>query len=222
MRDPRKLSNQAEAEIDELRRIGVKVTDADVVLINALCWEIESPQNRQTLSRGKPVQVGDAWLWPRTIAACAWFEDVGCNISDGTAALAYCMAHGREDIETAQESDVLKWFRQLKCTKDELVSACAFILSQEDSDELPRDKDADSATLGQLVVVMHSVHGGDIAMWERYVSLPYVLDMLETANAQALAGNKDAPNPIKQKANLALAFALDNITKRDTETKANG
>ena len=27
-------------------------------------------------------------------------------------------------------------------------------------------------------------------MWERYVSLPYVLDMLETANAQAQAGDK--------------------------------
>ena len=104
MRDPRKLSNQAEAELDELRRVGVKPTDADVVLINALCWEIESPQNRQTLSRGKPVQVGGAWLWPRTIAACAWFEDVGCSISDGTAALAYCMAHGRDEIETAQEA----------------------------------------------------------------------------------------------------------------------
>ena len=51
---------------------------------------------------------------------------------------------------------------------------------------------------------------------------PYVLDMLETANAQAQAGDKNAPNPIKQKANLALAFALDKIMKRDTETKANG
>ena len=222
MREPRTLSSQAEAELDELRRIGVAVTDSDVVLINALCWEIESPENRIALSRGRPVQCGGAWLWPRTIAACQWFEDVGCNIGNGQAALAYCMAHGRAEIETATAREVKAWHKGLKCTTSELVQACGAILAQDETDELPESPEDKRTTLGQLVTTMHLAHGGDVAMWERYVSLGYVLDMLTTAAAQAQAEGTAGGSIIKQRANLALALALDKITKRSKENSANG
>lgn len=215
-KQPRQISDQAQAEIDELRRIGVKVSDADVVLINALCWEIESPSVRMELSRGKPIKVGGAWLWPRTISAIQWFQDVGCNIGDGLAALAYCMAHGREDIELSNKKQVTEWYRALKCTRRELEAACSIILEQEEFDELPPSKDSDSASLGVLVQKMQSIHGGDVAMWERYVSFPYVIDMLNLAAAQSQAeAGKSESDIIKSRANLALAYALHKIANRE-------
>lgn len=216
MREPRQLSSQAEAELDELRRIGVEVTDSDVVLINALCWEIESPSSRIELSRGKPIRCGNVWLWPRTIAACKWFDDVGCHLAGlEQIALAYCMAHGRGDIELAGRAEVKAWGRQLKCTARELIAACGAVLAQDEIDELPKSKTDKDTTIGELVAVMHSAHGGDVAMWERYVSLGYVLDMLTISAAQAQAeGGQSGASVIKQRANLALALALDKITKR--------
>lgn len=217
MRVPRQLSNQAEAEINELRRIGVNVTDADIVLINALCWEIEKPSHRIELARGRPIQVGGAWLWPRTIAACVWFENIGCNIGDGRDALAYAQAHGRdEDLEKAGREEVKAWRKNLTCTQDELTLATYFIESQGDSDEMPKDTTGDAPSAGQLVVLMHSLHGGDVAMWERYVSLGYVVDMLTTSAMQSSAEGKES-NILKDRANIALAYALHKIQKREKE-----
>jgi len=219
MREQRGLSDQAIAELAELRRIGVNITDSDIVLINALCWEIESPSNRIELARGRPIQVGGAWLWPRTIAACEWFNTIGCEC--GNAALAYAQAHGREEIELAGKKEVKAWRKKLTCTDGELAAACMYIESQGESDELPKDPTEKTPTCGQIVIMMHSLHGGDVDMWERYVSLSYVVDMLTTSAIQAQADSGKSGNILKDRANLALAYAIHEIVKRDKEMKTN-
>jgi len=222
MREPRTLSSQAEAEIEILRNKGVVLSDADIVLINALCWEIETPSNRVELARGKPVAVGGVWLWPRTIAAVAWYEDIGCLIGDGQVSLAYSMAHSYDaDLERRGWLDVLKWRCCLRCTKAALMQAVACVIEQDEKDEIPAGKKDSSATVSQLAMTMHALHGGEVDMWERRVSMGYVVDMLLTSATQASADGKDATDYMRTRANLALALALDKIVKRSKD-QSNG
>ena len=114
----------------------------------------------------------------------------------GRDALAYAQAHGRdEDLEKAGREEVKAWRKNLTCTQDELTLATYFIESQGDSDEMPKDTTGDAPSAGQLVVLMHSLHGGDVAMWERYVSLGYVVDMLTTSAMQSSAEGKRIKHP---------------------------
>jgi hypothetical protein len=214
MRNTRELSNQAEAEIAQLRADGYAVSDADVVAINAICWEIESPENRQQLARGKPVSVGGVWLWPLTIAAAQWFDEIGCNYRAPEIALAYAMANGRGDIELATEEQVETWGRKLKCTSAELTCAIAAIINQDESaDSGTQTKAEDKRTsCGELVALMHLTHGGTPEMWERQVSIGYVFDLLNLAAQQHRADKKS--NVLKDRANYALAKLCHEIQAR--------
>ena len=95
MQDYGKLNDLAAAEIDALERDGIKLTPADIVQLNALGWAVETPSARLGLSRGVPVQVGGAWLWPLTLQAAEWLERVGPEIQlqNESAVVAYAMAH---------------------------------------------------------------------------------------------------------------------------------
>ena len=58
------LADLARAEIDALAADGIACTPDDVVLLNAIALEIETPAHLQSLSRGTPVFVGGVALWP--------------------------------------------------------------------------------------------------------------------------------------------------------------
>jgi hypothetical protein len=66
MKNYRTLSSQAEAEIEALRYKGVTLSDSDIIAINALAWEIETPSKRVSLARGKPCKCGNVFFWPLT------------------------------------------------------------------------------------------------------------------------------------------------------------
>lgn len=211
MNNYRKLSNQAEAEIEALRAQGAKLTDSDIVAINALCWEIESQSQRMSLAKGKPIQCGNVWLWPRTIHACEWFSETGCAMSCSEKALAYCMAHRDDDLSTVTEKDVIRWFKTIRATLDEVRIAIYEIISLEHRDTLPSKKKS-PFQISNLAQLMVSKFGGSFDMWERQCSIDYVFNFIDTLAKQDEA---QAQKSHIEKSTAILARFTDSILKRD-------
>lgn len=210
---PREVSSQARYELWSLRNQGIALTDDDVCLINALCWEIENPQARRELARGFPVKVGGAVLWPRTVQAVHWFGRVGCDMPDPHAALAYSMAFGREpDLMLAEWPQVERWRDGLTCTSDEMILAIAEVQSQDERDALPVSKNARDNSVAELSAHMHAIHGGDIDQWERHCSFGYLCDLADMIAGQTCEGGIE--KLLKDRANLVLHAAVKAIKER--------
>lgn len=210
---PRELSDQARYELASLRGQGIVLTDDDIVLINALCWEIETPQARQELARGFPCRAGNAVLWPRTVQAVHWFDRIGCDLPDAEYALAYCMAFGRDkDLMLAGQSEVERWKKSLTCTQDELTDAMAEVIRQETKDPVPASPAQRAASVAELAMMMQAMHGGDIDQWEQHVSVGYLCSLVDAYTAQTLEGGLD--RMLRDRANSALYYAVKKIKDR--------
>lgn len=214
MNDYRTLTDLAEYELADLRSRGVAPTDSDIVLISAICHDIESPQLRCDLARGRPVACGNVWLWPLTAAADQWFNETGCTFPRPRMALAYAMANGRGDIETATWRSVKAWLRTVKATRDEIETACAAVIAGGKRDELPTPKNNRSMTHGELALTMMAIHGGTPEMWERHVSMNYMFELLELSAAQSQAEGKTVSDAMRNKAEAELAHVIKRIRER--------
>jgi hypothetical protein len=215
MSNYRKLSSQAEAEIDYLRSQGVKLSDSDIIAINALCWEIERPSRRVSLARGKPIKCGNVWLWPLTIHSASWFSDIGAEMSCSEIALAYAMAHRDDDLFTVEEKQIKEWFKTIRATMDELRCAMAVIIDQSKRDDMPVKK-GHGITIAQLAQIMVDNHGGTFEMWERQCSIDYIFNFLDTTNKQDEAEHKRARN---EKYTMLLGRFTNSLLKK---AKSNG
>lgn len=211
----RTLCDLAEAKIEALRADGFTLSDRDVIAINALAWEVQSPSRRMSLSKGKPVRAGNMWLWPFTIHNKAWFFDCGRQFANPEYALAYALAHRDDDLYTVTEKQVDEWAKRLTCTIGELRTAVAIIIEADKQDEIPM-KEADSVTIHELARSMMANHGGSIKMWEQEVSLQFVYDYIDTLSRQSEAENK--PMAV-ERAEKALHYLTHRIRRRG---KANG
>ena len=211
----RGLTDYARAEIEELRNEGVTLSDEQIIDINELAWEIESPSKRVSLAKGKPVKCGNVWLWPLTIHSSAWFSEVSSDWPSSEIALAYAMAHRDAELFTVQEPEVLSWFKTIKATIEELRVAMAVIIEQGRRDDLPVKK-GEGITIPELAQLMVANHGGTFEMWERQCSIQYVFDFLDTTCKQDEA---EAKKTHVQKATMILGRYTQAILKR---AKANG
>jgi len=212
--DGGRLNDKAEEAINSLRSQGCVVTDADVCRLNALAWRVESPHIMRELSRGRPVQCGNVWLWPRSMSACAWFEDVGCRCKDTELALGYAMAHSHSDtLPTATSKDVVRWGRTVMATRQQLRIAIAEVLAQHKLDEQPPTR-GDAISLGDLSAVLVASCGGKPDDWERLVSLEYAREMVTTHIAQQAADGKRGLSPEVARAERAFGWAIAKIRKR--------
>ena len=218
--DLAKLSSYAEAEIETLQAEGVTLTPADIIAINALAWQVETQESRRLLARGIPVSVGGVTLWPLTIYAAEWYDRVGCRMgAQATYALAFAMAHGRDDgaldIEgRAAAKAVKRWTRQLTCTDTELQVAMAQILDQDREPDLPQREDGQTMTLGELVASVVAAVGGTADYWERRVSYGHVLAVVAAIGQQNRADGRPDANDPRLRADRALGYAVERIRRR--------
>ena len=211
--DRYRLSDLARAELEDLRAHGVEPTDDEIVEINALAREVETPAVREELARGRPFRAGDVWLWPFTLAAGDWFRRVGSDMGNPRAALAYALAHGGDELDTVTEREIRDWFRLLKCRAAELDLAIAGCLEQDEEPDTPHRETDRGSTPGELSATMIATVGGDPAMWERQVSIGYLRAVLDTLAAQQQAGSGHvAPNVAR--ATMALGMAVERIKER--------
>lgn len=209
------MCDLARHRIAQLRGAGHTVTDDDVVRLNALACEIETPARRRELARGRPVQAGGYWLWPLTCAAHQWWIDNLESFGDSVMALAYAMAYTGEDIETKTAKDVAKFGRSMRVNRNALREIVEQIVENDSPSAGGGTTDSAAAfSPCELARVMHVIHGGTPEMWERHVSVGYIRAYLATALAQARAGSEGGRDLIRDKANYDFACACEAIEKR--------
>jgi len=224
MMDASELSGLAEGEIAMLQADGITLTPADIVMINALSWNVETPESRRLLSRGIPVFVDGVTLWPLTLTADEWYSRVGSQFRSNklcTYALAYAMAHGRDDGYALShdgrdaERAINLWRRKLKCTIRELDTAMAQIIAQDKEYELPPDKsDQHGMTLGEFSASLAAAVGGDVEFWERRCSSAYAFSVMFAIAQQNRADDRPMDGDPRIDAERALGWAIVKIRER--------
>lgn len=234
-----RLSPLAEEEIAALQADGIPLTPHDIIHIAALGEEVMNPQMRQELARGRPIPVGDTYLWPLTLSAADWWDRVGGQLDTVWSmlgihwpamdrqmlALAYAMAHGDEPLpEDPRKAakDICKWRRtKLHATLEQVKEAIALIQAQET--QIHADSDKEPATKGQVVMMLTAMTGIHPRIWQYQCSLDFAFEMLETIIAQSLAEGKNIKDLQSIKAHKALGLAVDRIRRRyEREQAKNG
>jgi len=209
MQDLAKLNDMAQYAIDDLRADGIEPTPAEIVELSALGWGVESPETRRLLARGVPVEIAGVWLWPMSLYAQEWFDRVGCKLAGNAAvfALAYAMAHGRDDGEPLKiegrtaEKIVTKWGKSLKCTFGELNVAVAQVLQQDETAEIPQKEGGglDWEAVTQILISHQFV--------------PNALLATATSKGRACSGDP------RLRANMAFGMAVEKIKERHKDGK---
>jgi hypothetical protein len=227
MQDLAKLNDMAQYAIDDLRADGIEPTPAEIVELSALGWGVESPETRRLLARGVPVEIAGVWLWPMSLYAQEWFDRVGCKLAGNAAvfALAYAMAHGRDDGEPLKiegrtaEKIVTKWGKSLKCTFGELNVAVARVLRQDETAEIPQKEGGGGITIGDFSAFLASALGGDPDFWERRCAAGYAHAVLDTMVRQNMAEGRACSSDPRLRANMAFGMAVEKIKERHKDGK---
>ena len=130
------LAELARAEITDLRADGIDPTADEIVWLNELAIEVESPAGRVPYHcAGEPVRMGNYTMWPFTVASAEWWARVANGKAfvtpDGSRnALAFCLCNGRTPdvfadlltVDDAREA-VNKWVMRCGATADERNAA---------------------------------------------------------------------------------------------------
>jgi len=228
MQDLAKLSELAQAEIDNLRADGIDLTPAEIVEINALGWAVESPETRRLLARGVPVEIGGIYLWPMSLYAQEWFNRVGCQLSDNTLrayALAYAMARGHDEGEPlaiegrTAEKIIKRWAKTLRCTFGELNVAISQILQQDETAEQPPDENGGMAVGDFSAFLAAACPAGSPDFWERRCAASYTYSVLDAMVRQNSADKKPSLADPRIKAERALGWAIEKIRKSRKESE---
>jgi len=213
------LSDLSKEDIGKLEDEGIRLTPHDIIHIAALGAVIDNPVVRKDLSRGRPVPIGGTFLWPMTLAANAWWDDVGSKIKSRRIrafALAYAMANGGDALPEDQSETVKavkSWQRKLHCTLGGLMQAITDVQSQErDFLSVNVSKD-DRATPGEISTLLAGMTGNP-HVWEYQCSMSYTCGVLKTIVAQNAAEGRSPKEDLRIQAVKALGLAVERIRNR--------
>jgi hypothetical protein len=103
----------------------------------------------------------------------------------------------------------------LGATRGEMLEAVAQVLSQDESPDMPpKRKESDGMTLADMVAALQAIGGGTAEMWERHCCIGHCFAVWACLMAQARADGKTALNAQWERANVALAWAVQKIKER--------
>jgi hypothetical protein len=228
MQDTSRLSDHAQARIDELRDEGIDLTPAEIVRINALAWGIESPESRLTTSKGDPVYVGGVILWPQTIHAYDWHCKVAKDMPTvwhGRIALAYSMAHGYSDDGKLDVygwravAAVTAWGARLRCRMDALIEAMSQIIQQDEEEPVPPSENNERGSLGQISSKISAITGLTPETVERKMSMKHAVAIACRAGEQLKTDGESNKSASYQRANTAMLMYLTEIRKSRSEAQ---
>jgi hypothetical protein len=228
MHDAARLSEHAQARIDELQAEGYDLTPAEIVRINALAWNIETPDIRLALSKGIPVEVGGVWLWPFTLRSYDWHKRVAKvmpTVWHGNIALAYAFAHGYSDggeldvYGWRAVAKVTAWGIGLRCRMDELVMAMGQIIQQDEQEQGASDPDAKPMGIGDLSATIAAHTGQSVHDIECGMAMNHALKLLHhTIRQQEMAaGGKPQLSADAVRATQAMGLYIKELKARRTD-----
>jgi hypothetical protein len=180
------LNDLAEHKISELTQAGFAVTPADVVMLNAICWQMKGIGGEHSGgSRGRAAKVCEGvWLRPLTIQAMTVIEDM--DIDDMSAehqmyVMAYLMAHGHiagafDCVNVVSEG--VAWGKRLPCTPQELELAVVDINRQSQDYPTGKTSEGGGGSVADLVSILQRHFGETAAYWESAVSAAYAMGIL--------------------------------------------
>ncbi len=202
-----KLTDLAEAQIGKLKEGGIEVTPQNVLDIQALSLEAIGDFEDGTRLNGCPVIIAGLALWPLTIAASMWRDEVEAMLSETDYnarlfVLAYAMANGhdKDAMQTHGRSalrDVYRWARKLTCKTADLLQAVNDVLGDKPRvtfDEADTDKDAE-AVPSYLAQTAMAIFGSDPDIWLYQLSIDAVAEIIARhfALGNAFTGRGGAP-----------------------------
>jgi hypothetical protein len=219
------LSESARAEIETLSGEGIILTPEEVVALNYVGHRLDTLESRMLLSRGRPVMVGQAVLWPLTLYAAEWLDRVKQDLKpfERSCLLGYAMAHGRSagpelDVEgRAAVKAATRWFWSLKCTRREYDEALAQVDAQDQQLELPPDPTGKPMSVGDFSVFLSTVAGGTPDFWERRCSIGYACAVLSMVILQNHADKHPCVHDPRIKGERAMGWLSERIRKRHKE-----
>lgn len=218
------LSGLAEAELQTLAEMGIQPTFREVVHVVALAGLVETGATRIDLSQGTPIPAGDTHLWPLTLYSADWWQRIGAAFRSDRLqlyALAYAMAHGRDDLpeDAATAKRIVKrWAKNLRCTYRELQEAIMQV--QEQDTDIDTEETGPAPGKGDISMMLSAMTGVKPEVWERQCGIPYVFDMINVIVAQNGARGESLKHDPRMRAERALGLCLERIIKRHTTSKA--
>lgn len=237
----KQISPLAEAEIAELEKSGIHPTPDEIVWLDRLARQVETPTGPSYTARGIPVRVAltQVWLWPFTLAGKFWWREQrlaleGLADSDfDTYLLAYALAHGRicghfdKLIEPRSIMHaVYDWVGTIAATDAELTHAINLILLQSHEIEGdPRDEEVSEKDMARLQdhLAQLQLHAGQSAdYWAHEVCSDYAQHVIDVLAAQFASDDKPDINAPELRAQRALGAALADIKRSRKEAQDNG
>lgn len=197
-----KLTDLADAQISKLKADGIEVTPQEVLDIQALSLEAIGDFEDGTRINGRPVIVGGCALWPLTIAASIWRDEVENLLDDEDYnsrlfVLAYAMAnaHSKEALEAHGKQalrQVRHWAKGLTCATADLLSAVNDVLGDaprvtfsNGGEESDRDEAAAPSYLAEMAM---AIFGTSPDIWLYQLSIEAVADILAKHYALSQSG----------------------------------
>lgn len=218
-----RLTDVARAELDALAADGITPDPQEVLDIQRLSLDCEKPDAALgSLARGRPVVIGSETVWPATIAAATFFEDVGPLARDDTERffiLVYACRFGRDSsriYERGKEAvrNVCAWKRRLRCTPAEVLEAFEKLTADALPDTGEIDKDAWHDFVSDLALRASALCGGKPEEWETHCSIPAVARIVDIAWGQKMATGESARNDPRIAATRRLGKYILALRKR--------
>lgn len=228
-------SKYAAGVIARLEREGHKLAPADILRLNALGLQVESPGHEiGGLDVPPVVWAGPVPFYGLTVQAAYWheaFASVWWTGSNLEKAIAYQHAQGREpgafagqmQRQSVAEATVNAWWRNLPCTADEVWSAVELLQEQTEDQRANAITDDNNApdVVRRMVSDIVAATGIKADDWA-CESLAFALATFRSwARAQAAysgLGN-ESNTGAAGRANMAMFRAINEIKKR---TSTNG
>lgn len=198
-----RLTDIAREEIDALIADGITPTAQEVLDIQRLSEACAAPDAALgSLARGKPVTLGVEVVWPPTIAAAAFIEEVGPLASDEVERFyifAYACRFGRDasriyERGAAARDNARAWRRRLRCTNLEAVEAIEALTADTMPSPPGKEMDAEErrGALIDLALRAAALVGGSPEVWETQAAIPAVARVIDLAYEQKRAEGKSA------------------------------
>jgi hypothetical protein len=157
-----------------------------------------------------------------TMNGLSWLQANSVDLSVISPMTGYALCYGRsagQELEVygaEAEKAVEAWYKKLKCTQREFITAVR-LCDEQDSQpsQPPTGLDNKPMSIGDLSAFLVATCGGEAEFWERRCSLSYCLSALTMFIMQNRSDDRPCLHDPKIVALKALGYAVEEVKKRE-------